>query len=344
MSRPVMVLLGVLSLLLSARADAHDTGAASAIGADGCPGDPIQATQVITGTFGVELQGAYVMVPFDVPAGTTAVRVKYCWDDPESGTQRHTIDLGLWDARPPKGTWGPKQFRGWGGSSHPDVTVSRQGFSSEAEYLERPRGHVPGRTTRGFVPGRLRPGTWAAELGVGGVVTQADGDADGTVRWRVEIELSRDPAFDAGRYRPARYDGRPARRKAGWYSGDMHVHAEHSALGDATMTEVFDYAFRPLADGGAGLDFLMLSDYVSRSAWGEIGRYQRRYPGKLVSRSAEIITYRGHTNNHVSVQYVDHRTGPVYERAPDGALTLLRAGRTPAQIFRQVHRAGGFTA
>src|SRR4029450_526603 len=85
------------------------------------------------------------------------------------------------------------------------------------------------------------------------------------------------------------------------------------------------------------------SDYVTRSAWGEVGRYQRRYPGKLVSRSAEIITYQGHANNHVSVQYVDHRTGPVYERAPDGALTLLRAARTPAQIFRQVHRAGGFT-
>jgi hypothetical protein len=63
----------------------------------------------------------------------------------------------------------------------------------------------------------------------------------------------------------------------------------------------------------------MLSDYVSRSAWDEIGRYQKRFPGKLVARSTEIITYRGHTNNHVSVQYVDHRTGPVYERALDGS-------------------------
>src|SRR5262245_4609091 len=343
MSRPVLLLLGMLFLVLSARADAHDAGPARPSGVEGGPGAPIQPTQVITGTFAVELQGSYVMVPFDVPDGTTSVRVKYCWDEPEGGTQRHTVDLGLWDARPARGTWGPKQFRGWGGSSHPDVTVSRQGFSSEAEYLARPKGHVPGRTTRGFLPGRLRPGTWAAELGVAAVVPQAAGDADGTVRWRVEIELSRDPEFDRDRYRPARYDGRPARRTAGWYSGDMHVHAEHSALGDATMTEVFDYAFRPLAEDGAGLDFLMLSDYVTSSAWGEIGRYQPRYPGKLIARSSEIITYRGHTNNHVSVQYVDHRTGPVYERAPDGGLTLLRASRTPAQIFRDVHRAGGFT-
>lgn len=333
----------VLLLFVASLAHAHGpAGEPHAIGPDGCPGDPIQPTQVITGEFGVELQGAYVMVPFDVPKGTTAVRVKYCWDDPEAGSQRHTVDLGLWDARG-KGAWGPKQFRGWGGSSHPDVTVSRQGFSSEAEYLARPRGHVPGRTTRGFVPGRIRPGTWAAELGVGGVVTAADGDADGTVRWRVEIELARDRAFDADRYRPAPYAERPARREAGWYPGDMHVHAEHSALGDATMSEVFDYAFRPLAAGGAGLDFLMLSDYVTSSGWGEIGRYQSRFPGKLVARSSEIITYRGHTNNHVSVRYVDHRTGPVYERSPDGTLALLRAGRTPAQIFRDVQRAGGFT-
>ena len=56
----------------------------------------------------------------------------------------------------------------------------------------------------------------------------------------------------------------------------MHVHAEHSALGDATMTETFDFAFKPLSEGGAGLDFVTLSDYVVPSAWGEIGRYQPR--------------------------------------------------------------------
>src|SRR5262245_20444500 len=254
----------------------------AALTPSGCTGDPITPTTVIEAEFGTALQGSYVMAPFDVPAGTTAVRVKYCWDDPEGPTAsnaRHTIDLGLWDARPAGDTWGPAQFRGWGGSSHPDVTVSPQGFSSEAQYLADPRGDVPGRTTRGFVPGPLPPGTWAAELGVGGVVSQADGDADGLVRWRVEIQLFTDPAFAAEPYGPAPYATTPARRRRGWYAGDMHVHAEHSALGNATMTEVFDYAFRRLQDGGAGLDFITLTDYVTKSAWGEIGRYQPRYPG-----------------------------------------------------------------
>jgi len=315
----------------------------AAIPSSGCPGDPIAPTEVIEGTFASSLEGAYVMVPFVVPPDTTQVRVKYCWDEPESGSLRHTIDLGLWEPRPAGGTWGRKQFRGWGGSSHPDVTITRQGFSSEAEYLARPRGHVPGRTQRGFVPGRIPAGEWAAELGVAAVITSAEGDADGQVRWRVEIALSSDRAFAAERHRPKRYNRKPAVRRAGWYAGDLHVHAEHSSQNDATMCEVFDFAFRSLDAHGAGLDFITLSDYVTTSHWGEIGRYQKNYPGKLVARSAEVITYRGHTNNHVSAHWVDHRTGPVYERAGDGTLALVRGPRPPREIFAEVHAKGGFT-
>jgi hypothetical protein len=308
-----------------------------------CPGDPIVPTAVVTGSFPSSLEGAYVMVPFDVPPGTTQVRVKYCWDQPEGGSARHTIDLGLWDARAGGGTWGRKQFRGWGGSSHPDVTITRQGFSSEAQYLARPRGHVPGRTQRGFVPGRIRAGEWAIELGVAAVITREEGDADGAVAWRVEIALSDDPAFAAERYRPKRYDRKPAVRDAGWYAGDFHVHAEHSAQNDATIREALAYAFRPLAAGGAGLDFITLSDYVTTSHWGEIGRHQKDHPGKLVVRSAEVITYRGHTNNHASAYWVDHRTGPVYERAAGGSLALVRGPRPPRELFAEVRQRGGFT-
>jgi hypothetical protein len=305
-----------------------------------CPGDPIAPGEVREGSFPGWLQGAYLMLPIEVPEGTTSVRVKVCWEDTVSGAD-HVIDLGLWDARPQDAAWGEAQFRGWGGSSHPDVAVTPQGFSSEAEYEADPRGHVPGRTTRGFLPGPLPPGTWAAELGLGAVIAQAEGDDDGLADWRVEIELSSDPAFDDEPYAPAPYDDAPALDAPGWYAGDLHVHAEHSALGDATMSETFAYAFRPLAEGGAGLDFITLSDYVTRSHWDEIGRYQALHPGKLVMRSAEIITYRGHANHHASGRTVDHRAGPVYELAADGSLTLLRAARTPAEMFAEVHEGGG---
>ena len=307
-----------------------------------CPGDPIDVTQAITGEFDRAQQGSYVLVPFDVPAGTTSVRVKYCHDQPETplaAQLKHTLDLGLYEARrAPGALWGEREFRGWGGSSRPDVAVTPQGFSSDQQYKDAPKDHVPGRTTRGYLPGPIPAGRWAAELGVAAVVSQAEGDADGKVAWRVEVELKSDPAFAAQPYEPASYDPRPAKGGPGWYQGDLHVHGEHSALGDAPMAEVFGYAF-----GTAGLDFVTLSDYVTPSGWGEVGRHQGAHPGKLIARSSEVVTYRGHTNNHASLRYVDYRTGPVFERASDGSLTQLRGPRAPTAIFDAVHAGGGWT-
>ena len=96
----------------------------------------------------------------------------------------------------------------------------------------------------------------------------------------------------------------------------------------------------PSVRGGAGLDFIGLTDYVGNAQWGEIGRYQRDYPGKLVMRSAEEITYRGHTNNHASATTVDYRTGPVYELNAQGGLDLKRP-RDPAErdLRRRPRRA-----
>jgi hypothetical protein len=308
-----------------------------------CGGDDITPTRIVQGQFPFELMGSYVMLPFEVPEGTTQVRVKYCWE-PKDGPSApsHTVDLGIWSARAGEAPWGEAQFRGWGGSSHPDVAISAQGFSTEQEYRDEPRRYDPGRTTRGFLPGAIEPGTWAVELGVGAVVSQAEGDEDGLTDWRVEIELSSDPAFAADPYAPATYDATPANDAPDWYAGDLHVHGEHSALGNATMTDVFDYAFAPIGDG-AGLDFISLTDYVTSSGWGEIGRYQAAHPGKLIVRGTEIITYHGHCMNHASAHYVDHRTGPVYELAGDGTLTTLRAYRPPADIFAEVEANGGFT-
>lgn len=355
-----LLVLGACLLAAPGSAVAHDTPPAQggATGSDAaedaprlaavgerCGGDPIDPDRVFEGTLASSIQGSYVMVPFDVPKGTDGVRVKYCFDQPERDTPLtgHTLDLGLWDARQGGRQWTARDFRGWGGSSHPDVTVSPQGFSKAKRYLEDPKGDVPGRTTRGFIPGRVPAGEWAVELGAASIIPRSQGDADGTVAWRVEIDLIRDRSLRKRPYRPARYDSRPAQRKAGWYAGDLHVHGEHSALGDATMREVFDYAFEPISDGGAGLDFITLSDYVTDSAWGEIGRYQGDYPGKLIDRSSEVITYRGHIGNHASERYVDHRTGPVLKRRRNGALSSLRGPRPASSVFAKIRSAGGFT-
>nr|MBA2644667.1 CehA/McbA family metallohydrolase [Solirubrobacterales bacterium] len=345
-----MLLLSALTPLVVAGAagahEAHVPIARAVDVAEPCPGDPLSPQRVVTGELDSALQGGYVLIPFDVPAGTTAVRVKYCYDQPETpaSPERHTLDLGLYGPRADPGTpWGVEEFRGWGGSSHPDVTVSPEGFSTEAEYEADPDVRVPGKTTRAFRPGPIGAGEWAVELGLASIVPPTRGDLDGKVAYRVEIELSADPAFADEPYRPAPYDAAPASRRAGWYAGDFHFHGEHSALGDAPLREVFDYAFRPLGEDGAGLDFITLSDYVSGSSWDEIGRQQARHPGKLVVRSAEVITYRGHVNSHANTSVIDYRHGPLYERRGDGVLVQRRAARPASDSLARIRAVGGFT-
>ncbi len=302
---------------------------------DPCPGSNGSPGRVVTGTFDTATEGGYVLVPFDVPRGTTRVRVKLCYDQPPtplSSQVKHTLDLGLYEPTS-DGFYDEDEFRGWGGSSRPNVTIT------------------PEMATIGFIPGgdrdeagvaRLAPGAWAAEIGVAAVAGVEEGDPDGSVAWRMEIFTSDNPADGADVWRPAPYDETPARSEAGWYKGDFHVHAEHSSPNDASMAEAFDYAFGP-RPSGAGLDFITLSDYVSSRHWGEIGRFQADYPGKLIVRSAEVITYRGHINNHGSVDYVDYRTGPIYELDDDGGLTQVRAARGADHIFDGIHDGGGWT-
>src|SRR3712207_5601584 len=91
-------------------------------------------------------------------------------------------------------------------------------------------------------------------------------------------------------------------------------------------------------------DFITLSDYVGGAQWGEIGRHQARYPGKLIVRSSETITYRGHTNAHATASNVDYRTGPIWGLGPDGSIrTLFTPARSPQHIFDRAHATGGFT-
>ena len=290
-----------------------------------CPGDNGAPTQVITGTFDTAVEGAYVMVAFDVALDSTRVRVKLCYDQPPtplSSQIKHTLDLGLYEPSS-DGAYDVEEFRGWGGSSRPNVLVT------------------PEQATVGYMPGAIPAGAWAAEIGVAAVAGPEEGDPDGSVAWRLEIFTGNDPRDLDQPWQPTAYDETPANEAAGWYKGDFHVHAEHSAPSDASMRETFDYAFGP-RPASAGLDFITLSDYVSDRAWDEIGRYQADYPGKLVMRSAEVITYRGHINNHASVTYVDHRTGPLYSY-DDSSLKKIREARPASEILDAIHAGGGFT-
>jgi hypothetical protein len=338
-------------------AHSHATGTAAAAAIAGCTGAPMpDPDRVITGEFGPAQEGSYVMLPFEVPAGTDALRVKYCFDQPAlsdpQGLNRHTIDLGLYEPdQNANGVPDEPEFRGWGGSSRRDVTLSPEGT------IDPDPNPVAGeKTTVGFLPGPIPAGRWSAELGVAAVADESPTE-DGVVQWRVEIDFLSGARFSDEPYRPVRYKRRPADPDPGWYAGDFHVHARHSGPDDATMRETFSYAFCPdpaldprlcealpdETEPGAGLDFMTLSDYVTTRHWGEIGAFQGDYPGHLIIRSAEVITYRGHVNNHASVDFADYRTGPIYERQADGSLVLLRGPRLASAIFDEIHAAGGWT-
>lgn len=291
-----------------------------------CAGDDGAPDRVLTGTFDSSLEGSYVLVPFDVPAGTTSLRVKLCHDTPQLPLSlpgvpysvRHTLDLGLFEPTA-DGFYDEEEFRGWGGSSRPNVLITPEDS-----------------TTVGFKPGPITPGAWAAEIGVAAVATLLEGDPDGAVAWRLEIFTGDDPADADQPWTPAPYDATVANAEAGWYKGDFHVHGRQSNPNDAPMDEVFDYAFDT-----AGLDFITLSDYVTDRHWDEIGRFQQDHDGKLIVRSAEVITYRGHINNHASLRYVDHRTGAIYERQESGALVKIREAQPASRIFDDIHASLG---
>lgn len=327
--------MAVLAALLCAFAPATQAAVPQSCGLEA-------PDRTITGEFSSELQGSYVLLPFGVPTGQTAVRVRYCYDQPETPTSaqlKHTLDLDLYGARQPGGLWGPDEFRGSSGSARREgdargaqVTVSNDGFDA-----------ATGPTTRSMRPGPIEAGEWAVQLPVAAVVDQSEGDLDGKVAFRVEIDLISDPAFADEPYRPAPYSRAPARTEAGWYAGDLHVHASHSE-GSASMRGAFDYAF---GTAGAALDFVSLTDHNTDSAYGEIGAFQPDYPGKLIMRGAEITTFRGHLMNHGTGRYLDHRTGDVYEAriSAGGAvegLDLRRQARAAGEILRGVKAAGGF--
>lgn len=320
--------------------------------ADGTAASPADATmgnlQEVSGTFTADQQNRFVLIPFDVPAGTTGVRVRYCFDSPGvPGAPSHTLDLGVYEPKPAGAAfWGPAERRGWSGSAVRDVAISVNGFSSEARYLQQTvpgtsekKYYVHGRTTRAYRPGAIPAGQWAVELGTA-AITAPPVDPNG-VDYRVRFETSTSTDWNDTPYNAVPYDTSPENATAGWYSGDLHVHGEQEP-GNATTTQTLNQAFGPLGPTGSGLDFVTLVDHNNDIALqGEVGKYQPLYPGKLIIPGVEVTTYKGHFNNQDEKLFVDYRTAPVFERQTDGSLTQVRGAVAPSSILGPASAAGG---
>ena len=198
------------------------------------------------------IQGSFVLLPFDVPAGTTAVRVKYCWDPPIGPFVRHTLDLGLYQARDHAGAlYGPQAVPRLGRLEPPGRDRVPRGLQERGRVRREPAHERAGQDDARLHarPDQARA-SGQSSWGVAAIVTQV-----ARRRGRQGRLARRDRALERSGVRrralPARALRHAPRRGAarGWYAGDFHVHAEHSALGDATMTETFGFAFKPLARG-----------------------------------------------------------------------------------------------
>ncbi|MGE3375009.1 MAG: CehA/McbA family metallohydrolase [Vicinamibacteria bacterium] len=166
--------------------------------------------------------GRYQHVPFDVPAGTTRIRVAYRYDKAGGAG---VVDLGLFEPGPLD--FGTKAFRGWSGGERSEITVGVDD------------------ATPGYWPGPIPAGRWHVMLGLY-KVSAAGVDVD------LEIETSSAPAGPTPPLAPRPTE--PIRRGSAWYSGALHAHTHHS---DGALPPA-ELARRARAEG---LDFLAITDH-----------------------------------------------------------------------------------
>ena len=211
----------------------------------------------------------YLLLPFQVAEGTTRLEVGYEWSDAGStpdGDNSTVLDLGLWDD---DGTEGPDAFRGWSGSRQGLTARGQDPVFVQADGAER-----------GFVAGPIEPGTWHVELGVGFVAPEG-------ASYEVTIECLDPEVGPTSELDPVDPE-HVARDEAGWYLGDLHLHAYHSNPEGLAGEEMVDAAVE------AGLDFIPVTEYVTPAHWTQLGEVQEANPDVLLWPGREVITYAGH--------------------------------------------------
>src|SRR5690349_7269359 len=134
--------IGRRTLLVTGTAAALTLGSVTfAAAADGD-----QETRTIRGTLPTGSPD-FVYVPVEVPSGVREIKVSYTYDRPSvpAGTAGNALDIGIFDER---GTeLGGPGFRGWSGGAR-------------SEFFLRADDATPG-----YLPGRVRAGTWHIALG-----------------------------------------------------------------------------------------------------------------------------------------------------------------------------------
>ncbi|WP_415950066.1 CehA/McbA family metallohydrolase [Streptomyces sp. KLOTTS4A1] len=259
--------MGRRALLLTATAVASTLGTVTFAGAEergpdgtgksGTKSGTKSETRVVRGTLPTGSPD-YVYLPVEVPEGVCEIRVSYTYEKPPvpPGTQGNALDIGIFDERGTR--LGGPGFRGWSGGARGDFFLR----SDEA--------------TPGYIPGRIRPGTWNIALGPYTVAPQG-------LPYEVTITLGY--GEQAPEPEPVYPPERAAGRGRAWYRGDCHLHSWYSD-GRRSLAEI------AAAARAAGLDFINSSEHNTHAAhahWAaEAG------DDLLIMTGEEITTRNGH--------------------------------------------------
>lgn len=303
-------------------------------------------TQVFEGTFGPNLNGKFVQIPFEVGPGIKGMKIRYCFAKKAAGDDDPTLDLGVYGPKPPGADgWSPAERRGWSGSAVRTIGIGERGYTDAETYENGRKAYVPTYTSRAFRPGPIQAGHWAVELGAGWI------DPDGAgVDWKVEVTTTAHEAWSEDPFQPDPYSPYVANPNPGWYSGDTHAHGEMEP-GNALMADTLDLGFGSPSLGGGGLDFVNLVDHNNDNSRAVLGALIDRYPGKLIIPGVEVTTYNGHLNAQYSDYFADFRFSEVYRWDDEDGnkvqtadeLGLVRGKIDPASQLQPLLDGGGVT-
>ena len=235
----------------------------------------------------------FVYLPVEIPDGVRELRVSYSYDRPSvpAGTAGNALDIGVFDQR---GTeLGGKGFRGWSGGAR-------------TEFFVRADDATPG-----YLPGRVKAGTWHIVLGPYTVSPQG-------LSYEITITLT---YGEPGEVVPPVYPPERAKgRGRAWYRGDCHLHSWYSD-GRRTPAEIAALA------RAAGLDFINSSEHNTQSAH---AHWASEAGDDLLIMVGEEVTTR---NGHVVALGTDPGTFVDWRyRARDNRF---------GTYARQIRRAGG---
>jgi hypothetical protein len=251
----------------------------------------------------------YVYVPFDVPAGTTELRVRYEYD---RANGQNTIDLGIFE--PGSLEIGTSAMRGYSGGAKTEVSIGEH------------------EATPGYQAGPLPSGRWHVMLGLYRVA-QPGVDVAITIETQRNPERGtqppevRTPSLEPGppQLEPGTRNLEPAMRA---WSGALHVHTLHS---DGAVSALD--LLRRVRE--AKLDFVTITDHNNTTHRDEVLR-QRPHGTPLWIVGEEVTTPAGHANvwGLDRGEWVDFRVRP-----KDGIGGLVATAHAHGALFSMNHPA-----